>query len=164
MFLLKTGNTVRQVESCLSFGLQRKDDGLQLVPHRGEEHPVLPADEESSASSWPGNARRRVHGDECRVLRFSPLCKEVQDQTGENTILPPTERTRYGLNCFFFIMLCLHWISEICIGVTLQQGGKILFILLISADHTNLGGPSQYFPAFPHGGQNAFYPSMAVLA
>lgn len=28
----------------------------------------------------------------------------------------------------------------------------LLCILLILADHTNLGGPSQYFPAFPHGG------------
>lgn len=53
-----------------------------------------------------------------------------------------TEWTGYGL-----FSLC-HDIIGYPRSVTIIAK----FILLLLADHTNLGGPSQYFPPFPHGG------------
>lgn len=70
------------MESCVHPGLQRQDDGLQLLQVRSEEHPVLPANEEPGAPSWSGGSRPRRHGDERRVFCFPTLRQEAQDQTG----------------------------------------------------------------------------------
>lgn len=137
------------MESCLHSGLEREDDGVQLVPHRGEEHPVFPADEESSAPSWPDCTRRGVHGDERGVFRFSSLHKEVQAETGKITVLEEHP--------------CLS-VSHRYPYTVIENPSKIHIYSSRSADLTNFGRPPQYFPAFSHGGQNAFHPSMAVPA
>ena len=73
-----SGNTVLQVESCVYSGVQREDDGVQLLQVRGKKNPVLPADEEPGAPSWPVGAQRGVHGHERRVLCLAALRQETK--------------------------------------------------------------------------------------
>lgn len=77
------GDSVCQVEGCLHLGLEGEDDGVQLVPHRGQEHPVFPADEESGAAFWSNVSRPRLHGYERREFCVAALRQEIQEQAGE---------------------------------------------------------------------------------
>lgn len=75
------GESVRPVDGCLCFSLQRQNDGRQLLPPWGPQDPLVPKDEELDHVS-PGCLWSREHRYETRMLRLPTLYQKIQVQAG----------------------------------------------------------------------------------
>lgn len=81
LFPCPSGEAVRSVDGSLPLGLQREDDGRQLLQLRGPEHPVLP--EDAAHESWSSDHRAHHHRHQPWVSGVSTIPEEVQEQAGK---------------------------------------------------------------------------------